>query len=170
MNSFQQFIQFLTSNGASAGHRQPASQPISSSPSSVASKSSSTSADNAHIQRKKVAFKQVGPNDIVSEMEEQWLQKGSVTEGESVQTRVIAASGQLVSANKLKSVCSICNRLEDTVIRSEQSHVALCRTCQRIFEMPDGKKIVVTPSEYLVLEKEFDTWAKHDAKRKGKIE
>lgn len=59
-------------------------------------------------------------------------------EGAILPTRAITASGQLADPSKLQTVCSVCNRMEDVVIRSEISPVTLCRVCQHIFEMPTG--------------------------------
>jgi hypothetical protein len=163
MPLIRRFINFLNANASptASGHAAPAPAAPS------AGSSGGTSPGSQHVERKKFVFRQVGPNDIVSESEEQWQQNGGSMEGDTLTTRAITASGQLTDPSKLQTVCSICNRLEDVVIRSEISHAALCRTCQRIFTMPDGRNIVVTPQEYAELTDRFDTWAQYDIKRKG---
>ena len=170
MSIFRQLIDFLNGNtpvATSGGHATPSPAPAAAT-SSPSTKGSGTSSGNQHIERKQVVFRRVGPNDIVSESEEQWRQNNGVIEGDILTTRAITASGQLVDPSKLQAVCSICSRLEDVVIRSEISHATLCRICQRSFETPDGRRITVTPKEHAELTYRFDTWAHDDiVKRKG---
>jgi hypothetical protein len=170
MSIIRQLIDFFNGNAPAAtpgGQAAPSPAPAAT-PSSSSGNGSGTSSGNQHVERKKVVFRRVGPNDIVSESEEQWRQDNGVIEGDILKTRAITASGQLAEPSQLQAVCSICNRLEDVVIRSELSHVTLCRICQRIFETPDGRRITVTPQEHAELTYRFDTWARHDiVKRKG---
>lgn len=168
MSLIHQLIGFFKGSAPAAAPSQASPSPTS--PASSGG-SSGTPVGHQHIERKQVVFRQVGPNDIVSESEEQWRQDNGVMEGDILKTRAITASGQLADPSQLQAVCSICNRLEDVVIRSEISHVTLCRICQRIFETPDGRRITVTPQEHAELTYRFDTWARHDIvkrKRAGK--
>lgn len=169
MNQFKRFTDFLNANatGASQGRSRPSPTPTTGQSSQSGTKGTTPPKGSHHIERKKVMFRQVGPNDIIDAEEQQWRQNGGTMEGDTLQTRVITSDGQLADPSELQSVCSQCNRMLDTVIRSEISHVTLCRVCQRIFEMPDGKKVVVTPQEYAQLAYQYDTWARYDAKRKG---
>ncbi len=170
MTLISRFINFLNVNAPAAtpgGPATPSPAPAAAA-SSPSTKGSGTSSGNQHVERKKVVFRRVGPNDIVSESEEQWSHDNGVIEGDILKTRAITASGQLADPSQLQAVCSICNRLEDVVIRSEISHSTLCRICQRIFETPDGRRITVTPQEHAELTYRFDTWAHNDIiKRKG---
>jgi hypothetical protein len=169
MSIIRQLIDFFNGNAPAAtpgGQAAPSPAPAAT-PSSSSGNGSVTPTGNQHVERKKVVFRRVGPNDIVSESEEQWRQDNGVMEGDILTTRAITASGQLADPSKLQTVCSVCNRLEDVVIRSEISHVTLCRICQRIVEMPDGRRITVTPQEHAELTYRFDTWAQYDIKRKG---
>lgn len=161
MSFAKKFADFLNA------HMTPAPESGAPVPSAPEPGESTAPSVNRHVERKKIAFRQVGPDDTIPESEEQWQQNGGDMEGDTLTTRAITASGQLADPSKLQSVCSICNRLEDTIIRSEISHVILCRVCQRIFEKPDGGKMVVTPKEFEELSYKFDTWERHDAKRKG---
>lgn len=164
MSIIRQFIDFFNGNtpaSTSGGYATPSPAPAAAAP-SPSTKGSGTSSGSQHIERKQVVFRRVGPNDIVSESEELWRQHNGVMEGDTLTTRAITASGQLVEPSQLQAVCSICNRLEDVVIRSEISHVSLCRICQRIFETPDGRRITVTPKEHAELTYRFDTWAHDD--------
>lgn len=164
MNPIKHFLDFLTSNTVGNTPQQPpVQQPQSATPPTAPSSKS----DDGHIRRNKISFKQVGPNDTIAESEESWKRNGKVMEGDTIATKAITASGQVADATNLQSICTICNQMEDTVIRSDISHVPLCRICQRIFEKPDGEKIVVTPAEYQLLEKKFNTWEHFDAKKTG---
>lgn len=169
MSLIRQFIDFINGNtpaATSGGQATPSPAPATAA-SSPSTKGSGTSSGNQHTERKQVVFRRVGLNDIVSESEEQWRQNNGVTEGDILTIRAITASGQLVDPSQLQAVCGICNRLEDAVIRSEISHVTLCRICQRSFETPDGRRITVTPQEHAELTYRFDTWAHDDiVKRK----
>ena len=168
MTLISRFINFLNANAPAAtsgGQAAPSPAPAAA-PSGSPGGGSGTPTGSQHVERKKVVFRRVGPNDIVPETEEQWRQTGGTMEGDILTTRAITASGQLADPSQLQAVCSICNRLEDVVIRSEISHETLCRVCQRSFEMPDGRRITVTPREHAELTYRFDTWAQHDIKRK----
>ena len=169
MTLISSFKNFLNANAPSAA---PSSATPSPAPAAAASSPSGSGAGtpsgSQHIERKAVVFRRVGPNDIVPQSEEQWRQSSGGLEGDILTTRAITASGQLADPSKLQAVCSICNRLEDVVIRSEISHETLCRVCQRSFETPDGRRITVTPQEHAELTYRFDTWAHNDiVKRKG---
>ena len=169
MTLISRFINFLHANApvAAPSHATPSPAPSATPPASSGG-SSGTPAGNQHIERKQVVFRRVGPNDVVSESEEHWRQDNGVMEGDILTTRAITASGQLADPSQLQAVCSVCNRLEDVVIRSEISHETLCRVCQCSFETPDGRRITVTPQEHAELTYRFDTWARHDiVKRKG---
>lgn len=163
MTMIRRFMDFLNANAA-PGQASPTQ---AAAPASPSGSGTGTPTGSQHVERKKMVFRKVGPNDIVSESEEQWRQTGGSMEGDILRTRAITASGQLADPSKLQTVCSICDRLEDVVIRSEISQASLCRMCQRIFTMPDGSKIVVTPREHAELTYRFDTWAQFDIKRKG---
>jgi hypothetical protein len=169
MTLISRFFDFLNTNAPAAtsgGQAAPSPAPAAA-PSGSPGGGSGTPTGSQHVERKKVVFRRVGPNDIVSESEEQWRQSNGGMEGDILTTRAITASGQLADPSQLQAVCSICNRLEDVVIRSEITHVTLCRICQHIFEMPDGRRITVTPQEHAELTYRFDTWARHDiVKRK----
>lgn len=114
-----------------------------------------------------MAFRQVGPGDVIESEEKQWRQNDGAMEGDTLMTRVITSDGQLADPSELRSVCSQCNRMLDTIIRSDISQLTLCRVCQCIFEMPDGRKVVCTRQEFIQLSNQFDTWARHDFKRRG---
>ncbi|MEI7850283.1 MAG: hypothetical protein WCH86_00455 [Kiritimatiellales bacterium] len=170
MTLISRFINFLNANAPAAtpGGQASASPAPAAAPSGSPGGGSGTPTGSQHIERKAVIFRRVGPNEIVPETEEQWRQTGGAMEGDILTTRAITASGQLADPSKLQTVCSVCNRLEDVVIRSEISHETLCRVCQRSFETPDGRRITVTPQEHAELTYRFDTWARHDiVKHKG---
>ncbi len=139
----------------------PAAQPAPT------TKSSSAAQGSHHIERQKMAFRQVSPNDVIDSEEKQWRQNGGTMEGDTLMTRVITSDGQLADPSELRSVCSQCNRMLDTVIRSDISQLTLCRICQCAFEMPDGRKVICTQQEFIQLSYQFDTWAQRDFKRKG---
>lgn len=168
MKPFKHLMDFLTSNAAGPVASQPSSAPtLQATPAASSPTATPATNDDGHIRRNKVSFKQVSPNDTIAESEESWKRNGKVMEGDTIATKAITASGQVADAANLQSICSICEKMEDTVIRSEISHVPLCRICQRIFEKPDGEEIVVTPEEYRLLEKKFNTWERFDTKRRG---
>lgn len=170
MSPIQRFIDFLNANAPANGTRPRGQQPPNPAQGPAAQSTpggSPSPSGSHHIERKTMVFRHIGPNDTVAEEEKQWRQNGGAMEGDTVSTRAITASGQVADPSQLQSVCSQCHRLEDTVIRSEISHATLCRTCQRIFEMPTGQKVVCTPQEYAQMAYRYDTWARFDARRKG---
>ena len=176
MNSIRQFINFLNGNASVNGSKtqaqpcpNPTQGPTSTGTTTQATPTGSSSASRGshHIERQKMTFRQVRPNDVIDSEEKQWRQNGGTMEGDTLSTRVITADGQLTDPSELQSVCSQCGWLLDTIIRSEITLVTLCRKCQREFEMPDGRKVVCTQQEFEQLANQFDTWAKHDFKRKG---
>jgi len=168
MTFIRRFMDFLNANASPATPGQtppPPAQPV------VAPETTTnTQPDNGHIRRKTIMFKHVGSDDMVDDSEERWSQNGTVFEGETVKTKVISASGQITDADKLNIRCHACGKDDNSPIRSEKSHVPLCINCQRTFEMPDGRNITVTPQEEIQLKREFNTWARYDARRKGLIQ
>ena len=180
MNPIRNFINFLNAkacaNNANAQASQPShpsAGPRSSGPttqSAPTSGSPSSAQGSHHIERQKMTFRQVSPNDVIDSEEKQWRQNGGAMEGETLMTRVITSDGQLAEPSELQSVCSQCNLMLEVVIRSDISQLTLCRVCQCVFEMPDGQKVVCTQQEFMQLSHQFDTWARHDFKRKGGAE
>lgn len=176
MNSIRNFINFMNGRASVGGTTHtapPNSNPAASVSSGTAQQSApasghpSSAQGSHHIERKKMTFRQVGPNDDIDSEEKQWRQNGGAMEGETLMTRVITPDGQLADPSELQSVCSQCNRMLDTVIRSDISQLTLCRVCQCAFEMPDGRKVICTQQEFMQLSYQFDTWAQRDFKRKG---
>lgn len=88
-------------------------------------------------------------------------------EGHTISNKAISASGQVVDIDKLETQCHVCHGLDDSSIRSDISHLPICRTCRRTFALPNGTQITVTPNEYRQLMQKYDTWAAYDCKRKG---
>lgn len=121
---------------------------------------------SGHVGRRRVAFRPLGENGIFPENEEHHYRRGNVLESNVLKVKAISASGRLVETEDLKSICSVCRRAEDIVIRSHVSRALLCRTCLRRFKCPDGRGIIVTPREYVRLKREFNTWKAFDAKRR----
>lgn len=172
MNPIRNFIDFLNARAPANNTKAQASQPHKSSTGSTTQSAQTTSSPSPaqgchHIERRKMSFRQASPNDIIESKEEQWRQNGNGFENDTLTTRVITSDGQLAAPSELQSVCSQCNRMLDTVIRSEISQVTLCRVCQKKFVMPDGRKVICTPQEFMQLSYRFDTWASHDFKYKG---
>lgn len=167
MNPFKHFMNFLTANTTGSATPQNPSPQQSQSTALPSGTASVANQQDGHVRRNKISFRPVGPNDVIEESEESWKRNGNMMEGDAMSTKAITASGQIADISSLQSICVICNRLEDTIIRSVISHLPLCRTCQRIFEKPNGEKIVVTPQEYELLDQNFNTWEHFDTKRKG---
>jgi len=123
--------------------------------------------DNGHIRRKRFAIRQLGADGTVNESENRWHENNGVMEGEDITTRVISASGEIVEPSELKIRCHVCGKMDNHIIRSAKSHLPLCRRCQRIFKLPDGRIVIVTPQELIQLKRSFNTWKRYDAKRRG---
>lgn len=119
-----------------------------------------------HVERKRISFVEVGPNDTIAQSDEEWLRKGNIMEGVSHEVRVITGSGEIVEPSELKTICSQCHRGESVEIRSSTSNLPLCRTCQRTLTMPDGTVKTLTPAEYAHELNHYDTWAAHDNSRR----
>jgi len=117
---------------------------------------------SGHRQSRSFVYRQVGPNEIVSESVESWDRYGNVMEGDSVELRVVTASLHLSTPENLKCICSQCGKAEDTVILSAVSQHTLCRACARSFTLPSGEIIHVTPDEHVALSWDYDTWAAFD--------
>lgn len=120
-----------------------------------------------HVERKRMSFVQVGPNDTIPQSDEEWLRKGNIMEGVSHEVRVITGSGNIAEPSQLKTICSQCQKAESVEIRSSLSNVPLCRTCQRILAMPDGTQLILTPCEYRMELERYDTWKARDNQRKS---
>ena len=118
------------------------------------------------VERKRISFVEVGPNDTIAKSDEQWLRKGNIMEGISHEVRVITGSGEIVEPSELKTICSQCQKAESVEIRSSTSNLPLCRTCQRTLTMPDGTVKILTPAEYANELNHYDTWAAHDNSRR----
>jgi len=113
-------------------------------------------------QRTAYKFQSADPSTSLEGSDETWTQQGGVLIGETIKTQTISASGAVTSVENLSQVCCVCNKMDDSDIRSEISHKPLCRTCQCEFEQPDGTRIVVTPAELAQLQKSFNTWERFD--------
>jgi len=119
-----------------------------------------------HVERKRISFVQVCPNDTIAKSDEEWLRRGDIMEGVSHEVRVITGSGDITEPSGLKTICSQCLKAESVEIRSSLSHVPLCRTCQRTLTMPDGTVRILTPAEYEKALNRYDTWKVHDNNRR----
>ena len=119
-----------------------------------------------HVERKRISFVQIGPNDTIPQSDEEWVRKGNIMEGVSHEVRVITGSGEIVEPSELKTICSQCHKAESIEIRSSISNLPLCRTCQRTLTMPDGTEKILTPAEYAHEINRYDTWASYDNNRK----
>lgn len=181
MRTIHDFINFLNAKASANTSAAQASQPptpatgqttTGPTPQSAPSGGSPSTAQGCHhTERQKMAFQQARPTDIIESEEQQWQQNSNGFENDTLTTRVITADGQVAAPSELQSVCTQCQRMVDTVIRSDISHVTLCRTCQRRFRLPEGRELVCTAQEFMQLTYRFDTWASHDFNRKrGKNE
>jgi len=112
-----------------------------------------------HVERKRISFIRVGPNDTIPESDNEWMRRGNVMEGVTHEVRVITGSGDIVEPSKLKTICSQCQKAESVEIRSSISRLPLCRTCMRKLTMPDGTVKILTPREYANEINRYDTWA-----------
>lgn len=164
MGLFEHFRDFLNAN-----RTRSISTPLRPGP-DPAAQPSSTPVTNpigaGHVERKRVSFVQVGPNDTIAKSDEEWLRRGDIMEGVSHEVRVITGSGDITEPSGLKTICSQCLKAESVEIRSSLSHVPLCRTCQRTLTMPDGTVKILTPSEYKKELSRYNTWAARDNNRR----
>ena len=158
MNLFRHFKAFLSANPAQGAQTTMPSSQNPAPPPPPKTGTQSTPTGTGHVERKRVSFQEVGPNDTIPESDEEWLRKGDVMEGIHHEVRIITGSGAITEASQLKSVCSQCHKAESVEIRSSLSNVPLCHTCLRRLTMPDGKVLILTPAEYEKELDRYDTW------------
>lgn len=119
-----------------------------------------------HIERNLLMIQEPELNRPIHDHEERWLRHDDRLTGETLQTMAVTASGELAKPKSLKSVCSVCRKPENCTIRSDISHAALCRTCQRKLTMPNGHTLILTPSEYSERLNNYNTWECLDSGRR----
>ena len=164
MGLFKHFKDFLNAN-----RTQPTNTPPWPGPNPTVQQQPTQAPDPkgaGHIERKRISFVQVGPNDTIAQRDEEWLRKGNIMEGVTHEVRVITGSGDITDPSHLKTICSHCLKAESVEIRSSISNVPLCRTCQRQLTMPDGSVKILTPGEYEFELNRYDTWAARDNNRR----
>jgi len=164
MGLFEHLKDFLGANRTRsvATPMRPGSNPTAEPNSTPATDPTGT----GHVERKRMSFVQVGPNDTIEKSDEEWLRKGDIMEGVSHEVRIITGSGDISEPSGLKTICSQCQKAESVEIRSSTSNVPLCRTCQRKLRMPDGTVRILTPGEYKKALNRYDTWKVHDNNRR----
>jgi len=123
--------------------------------------------DSGHRERRSYIFRRAYPNELIPDDIESWDRHGNIMEGNTVKTRIVTASDELVPAEELQGICSVCQQADSVLLRSEISQRSLCRHCQRVFTRPDGSEIIVSPDEYTILWQNFDTWSAYDHRRRG---
>ena len=125
--------------------------------------------DNGHIRRKRFAIRPVGADGMVDESEDRWVQNGGVMEGETITSRTLSASGEIVEPSAFRIHCHVCGKMDNHIFRSDKSRVPLCQLCKRRFRLPNGRFVTVTPQELVELKQRFNTWKRYDAKRRGLV-
>jgi len=125
--------------------------------------------DNGHIRRKRFAIRPVGADGMVDESEDRWAQNSGVMEGETITSRTLSASGEIVKPSALRIRCHVCGKMDNSTFRSDKSRVPLCRLCKCTFRLPTGLFVTVTPQELVELKQRFNTWKRYDAKRRGLV-
>ena len=129
MGLFKQLKEFLGLDHPPAGSTPPwsgANPSVQQQPTQTANPQGA-----GHVERKRISFVQVGPNDTIAQRDEEWLRKGNIMEGVTHEVWVITGSGDITDPSNLKTICSQCLKAESVEIRSSISNLPLCRTCQR---------------------------------------
>ena len=130
--------------------------------------SSNQRAGSGHRERHSFVLREPIPGELIDDTNESWERHGDIMEGHTVESRVISASQEIVKAEDLQSICSVCGKPDNFLVRSEISNRTLCRTCQRVFTRPDESTIIVSPDEYLALWDSYDTWSAFDYQRSNR--